>query len=586
MSRISLQRRLTRRPVLIVIAVAVVATAAVLGRNLLRNGNTYVPGTSVDGVTRELDRDAARESNLIFEDRTRAAGLDTVHFGGGIRSSQLPEDMGSGAAWGDYDNDGDPDLYLVDFAGPLTDAAPTGNGNRLYRNNGDGSFTDVTVESGTGWQGRGLGALWFDADGDGHDDLYLTAFGTNTLYHNDGDGTFSDHTESSGLGGIPGFWTGIAAADADGDGWLDLYVCGYVDYDADANDAAGTSSRYGGDMPFTLNPSSFRATPNLFYRNLGDGRFEELAAEIGVSNSEGRSLGVLWSDFNDDGWPDLYVANDVSDNVLFLNDGSGFFEDGSHAAGVADYRGAMGLATGDVDGDGRRDLMVTHWMAQENALYRHSNDTPLRFQDSADRFGLGQSSLDDVGWGVALTDFDGDGDPDLFIANGSTVQQLDQPLLLVPFLDRLFENLGGTEGFHDVPKILAGSATSPANGRSVAVADWDRDLAPDLVVTRNGGPPLLLRNATPAVEWMVLTVEQDGANPRAIGARIQVESETGALSAEVQAGGSYLGQSFPEFAFPHDRDAVVTVRWPGGPTETFPTPGTPGRQSLRRGEGS
>jgi len=565
--------------------------ALALSPMLMRRHDSYVPGGAVEGITNELDRSRESSASIRFADRTTAAGIDFVHFAGGKRSTQLPEDVGSGAAWGDFDGDGLPDLFLVDFAGPLggkESSLAKLRGNRLYRNNGNGTFQDVTESSGLSWSGAGIGAIWFDADGDGRDDLFVTTFGENLYFHNDG-GHFSNRTRESGLGGIRGFWTGAAAADFDGDGRLDLYVCGYVKYELRKGDLSKKAPQYGEETPFTLNPSSYKPERNLLYRNLGGGRFEEIAAERGVDNSGGRSFSAIWCDFDDDGWPDLYVANDVSDNVLYRNTHDGFFEDVSHSAGVADYRGAMGLATGDVDGDGQPDLAITHWIAQENALYINRTVAgALHFVDSADQWGLGQSTLDFVGWGAVFEDFDGDGLLDLFVTNGSTFQNRSDPSKLIEMPDQYFRNRGGAAGFVQVAPFGNGIIPVPAVGRAAAAADWNRDGKIDLIATRNGAAPLLLSNESPGPAPLVVKLEQPGTNRRAIGARVTLRSGSHRQLREVQAGGSYLGQSFPElfFGLGAERESgPVRVRWPDRTEEEFGSLPAGGRFLLRRGAG-
>ena len=305
---------------------------------------------------------------ITFEDVTESSGLASfVHFGG-ERSTQLPEDMGSGAAWGDYDDDGYPDLFLCNIKGPLNTPDTTAT-NRLYKNSGDGTFEDVTEASGLGAALMSMGAAWADWSGDGSLDLVVTSYPKLRLYRNQRDGTFTDVTDAAGLAAFSGLWTGASWGDYDTDGDLDLYVAGYVQYTFRPEDSGRGTRQYQAVVPYTLNPSSYPPERNLLFRNDGNETFTEVAAEANVVNAEGRSLAASWCDFDEDGQLDLYVANDVSDNVMYRNQGDGTFEDISHPAWVADYRGAMGIAVADWDGDNDQDLFVTHWIAQENALY-------------------------------------------------------------------------------------------------------------------------------------------------------------------------------------------------------------------------
>jgi len=530
---------------------------------------------------------ALPQGTLRFTDVAEAAGIRFRHFHG-RRSTQLPEDMGSGAAWGDYDGDGDPDLFLVNESGPLTatQAEIAGSPARsvLYRNNGDGAFTDVTDAAGAGVRGLGLGAAWGDYDGDGDLDLFITRFGTNVLLQNRG-GVFSDVTRGAGVGVLEGFWTGASWADYDRDGDLDLYVCGYVRYET-PNDVAPheTALPFKSLVPFTLNPSSYSPERNLLYRNDG-GEFREVAKEAGVDNPTGRSLSAAWCDFDGDGWLDLYVANDVSDNAMFHNRGDGRFRDVSHSAWVADYRGAMGLATGDWDNDGDFDIFITHWIAQENGLYVNETRTfkttplaPLRFVDQADITGLGPVTLDVIGWGTGFFDYDNDGRLDLFAANGSTFQRESDRALLVPMRNQLFWNAG--DGFDEVGKTMAGPFAVENVGRGAAFADYDADGDVDVAVTVNGGPARLLRNdGGSARAWLRVVVRGKGAAGRpattsfATGALVRVKVGEETQIRQVGGGSSYLSQAPPGEVFFGLGAApsvdLLEIVWPSGVTQAF-----------------
>jgi Flp pilus assembly protein TadD len=517
-ARSAAARRLRARLLQAGVLVTLAAATVLLWR---RDPGTYTPGeglASDDAITKGLARDAPPDLPRVrFEEAAASAGIRFRHFSG-RRSTQLPEDMGSGAAWGDYDGDGDPDLYLVNADGPLdateSERAASPAAGALFRNDGDGRFTDVTAEAGVGTRGCGMGAAWGDFDDDGDLDLAVTRFGTIVLYRNDG-GRFADVSKASGVGSFEGFWAGASWADADRDGDLDLYVAGYVRYRRDASSAGRVSTQYKAQVPFTLNPSSYPPERNLLFRNEG-GRFREIGARAGVDNPTGRSLSAAWADFDADGWPDLYVANDVSDNALFHNRGDGTFEDWSHSAWVADPRGAMGLAIGDWNGDGDRDIFITHWIAQENALFdsqeRGAGGAPggHRFLDVADQVGLGQIALDFVGWGTTFLDYDNDGRPDLFVANGSTFQREDDPSRLVPMRNQLFWNAGADRGFFEAG-ASGGEAFAVENvGRGAAVADYDGDGDEDVVVTVNGGAARLLRNEGGSAQgWMRVVLRSE-----------------------------------------------------------------------------
>jgi tetratricopeptide (TPR) repeat protein len=463
---------------------------------------------------------------------------------------------------------------------------------RLYRNRGDGTFEDVTESAGVGAAHRGIGASFGDYDADGDDDLFVTSWGSNILWENQGDGTFRDVTARAGLD-AEGFWTGASWADFDLDGDLDLYVCGYVNY---VPEESGADSTRVGDAenPFTINPSSYPPRPNHFYVNRGDGTFEERAADAGIRGETGRSLAAAWADFDGDGLPDLYVANDVSDNAMFRNRGDGSFQDVSYEALVADYRSSMGIAVGDWDGDLDLDLFLTHWVAQENALYssRPSANPAdgskgwLQFSDDADRVGLGQIALDLVGWGTAFVDFDNDGWLDLFVANGSTLQQRDRPSQLVPMPPHLYWNKGPDEGFFEVGAEAGLRTDPPGVGRGAAFADYDADGDADLLILRHGGRARLLRNDSPGGHWVGFELRARSGHPSGIGARIVVRASDRVYLQEAGAGPSYLSQNYPEVLFglgEATRVERVEVSWPGGHREVWSDVGVDRRWHLEEG---
>ncbi len=553
--------------------------AGLLVWRLTRPEPTYRPGEAIEGLTADLARQLPEDHPPVrFEDVTEAARIRFRHFSGS-RSSQLPEDMGSGAAWGDYDNDGWPDLYVANLAGPLTMTAEEVEGSPaysvLYHNNRDGTFTEVGATAGVRFLGWAMGAAWGDYDNDGWLDLVVTAYGENRLYRNNGDGTFTDRSSESGVGGAEGFWAGASWGDYDRDGDLDLYVSGYVRYERLADPTI--ASDYDVEEPASINPSAFPPERNLLYRNNGDGTFREVAGAAGVLGDRGKSLGAAWSDLDEDGWPDLYVANDVSDNVLFRNDGDGTFTDISHAARVADYRGAMGIAVGDWDGDADMDMVVTHWMAQENALYSSQlsgpaasgeRPAPLRFRDEADRYGLGQIALDYVGWGTSFFDYDNDGRLDLLVVNGSTLQQRGNPRLLVPMPDQLFWNRGGEEGFYDVSAVSGEYFGREYGGRGAAFADYDDDGDVDVFIVNHDGPGTLLRNdGGNRGHWLKVRLEGRESNRSAIGARLRLRAGGAVQVREVGSQASYLSQNdlTEHFGFgAAARADTLTIAWPSG----------------------
>ncbi len=482
---------------------------------------------------------------VTFTDVTKEAGIHFQHSSG-TRSSLLPEDMGSGAGFADIDNDGDIDLYIVNIPHSLTqDISPNSKTNVLYRNNGDGTFADITHTAGVGHRGYGMGCVFADYDGDGNIDLYVTNYGANVLYRNNGDGTFRDVTETAGVDCE--LWsTGAAFADVDGDNDLDLYVCNYVTYDLDKLEQMQEESLQSGKpVPSALNPHVFEPQDNVFYRNNGDGTFTDVTAEIEIAAPGGRSMQCLFSDFDNDNDLDLYVANDTSVNYMYRNDGHGTFTDVSDESWAADFRGSMGLSAGDYDGDGDTDLFMSHWVDEENALYRNllKEDAPskhIRFVDESYSAMLAEAGIKQIGWGTALFDYDNDGDLDIFVTNGSTFQELENPEVLIPQVDALYRNDGdGT--FADVSDSSGIAALPIRVGRGAAFADYDNDGDVDIFIVNNHAPPTLLRNdGGNRNNWLHVELIGTGANRNAIGAKVQLKTADQTQIREIYAGDSYM----------------------------------------------
>ncbi len=538
-------------------------------------------GGAIEGVTNIHARvGAATDAPFVFTEQAEESGIQFQHFPF-KRSSVIVEDMGSGMAWGDYDKDGDSDLFLVNIAAPLLGSASlasTEATHALFQNQGDGLFRDVSEEANINTPSVGMGAAWGDYDNDGDLDLYVTNYGPNFLYENKGDGSFVEIGERAGVND-PLFGTGSMWGDYNRDGWIDLYVCNYVNFIYRESDRARRSQFKRVVYPYTLNPSSFQPQPNRLYQNNGDGTFTDVAEALKVHNPEGRSLCAAWSDFNLDGFVDLYIANDVSSNALYQNKSGEGFDDISSSSLTADYRGAMGIAVGDFDRDLDFDLLITHWIAQENALFQNmkyfmkieqDEDQSLFFTDVADEYGLGQISLDMVGWSTSLVDFDNDGWLDLWISNGSTMEDPQDPHLLVSQRVFLFRRVP-SKGFQNVAAAVGGNLDAPVVSRGGAFADYNNDGKVDFAIQRFGSTPLLFRNDSDSGRnWVQLDLRQTAYNTYALGARVTIRTSGGVQTQQVGSQGSYLSQNQAALHFGLDQDVhieEIQITWPDGVEE-------------------
>ena len=544
---------------------------------------------------------AGSGSGVQFRDVTLAAGINFVHSHGS-RSSLLPEDMGSGAGFADYDNDGDLDLYIVNNPGPLkVEISSKSPGNVLYRNNGDRTFTDVTEKAGVGDRGHGMGCVFGDYDNDGDLDLYVTNFGANILYRNNGDGSFRDVTKEAGVGDDR-WGTGAVFGDYDRDGDLDLYVCNYVEYNLTTIEKLKQESMQAGkSVPSALNPVAFEAQANVLFRNNGDGTFSDVTATLGVGANGGRSLQAVFTDFDLDGDIDLYVANDLTPNFLYENNGDGTFTDVSSESWAADFRGSMGLATGDYDSDGDLDLFISHWIDQENTLYRNlwkeaseieksdpNEAEPIRLIDESYGSLLAEISMKDIGWGTDFFDYDNDTDLDIFVANGSTFQYLELPKFLIRQKDRLFRN-EGDRTFTDVAAEVGIGALPSRVGRGVAFGDYDNDGDVDVFIVNNHDRAVLLENdGGNRNAWLHVKLKGMADNRDGVGSKIRVMAGELTQIREINAGASYMSFNslIAEFGLGKaSKVDLLEVIWPNGASERFSEIRLNQRVVVTQGEG-
>jgi len=464
-------------------------------------------------------------------------------------------------------------MQRVRTAGASATACATADSpasNRLFRNLGDGRFADVTAASGAGDRGYGQGALAFDADGDGAVDLYLANYGPDVLLRNLGDGRFADATAAAGVA-VDGWSVSAAAADADGDGAVDLYVARYVDYDPAAPLYCGEPDS--GERRY-CDPTLFAGAPDVLLRNLGGGRFADATVAAGLGEARGRGLGVAFVDLDDDGRADLYVANDLDPNFLFRNLGDGRFEDLSLLSGAAvDREGraqaGMGVVAADLVGDGRVHLAVTNFDVETNALYRNLGG--LLFEDVSAESGFGPPSFNLLGFGIVAADFDRDGRLDVYVANGHIFER--------PFRDNVgFEQpdllLLGEPGGRFRRAVCGPALAARHVGRGLAAGDADNDGSLELALATNGGALELIAAGAAAGEWLGVRLVGRGANREAIGARLDLTTRAGRQARVVVAGDSYASSSERRqlFAVPGAGEAALEVRWPSGRRQRLLSP--------------
>jgi enediyne biosynthesis protein E4 len=532
----------------------------------------------------------------VFRDVAAETGLAFTHFNGATGQHYMPEIMGAGVALFDFDNDGDLDVYLVQGTSLDAHGAPSGGkpGNRLFKNmlseTGRLRFVDVTERAGVGHVGYGMGVAVGDYDNDGFLDLYVTSFERNVLYHNNGNGTFTDVTREAGVEDL--HWSTSASwVDFDGDGWLDLFVCNYVDFTVQGN--KGCVSPAG--EPDYCTPKVYHAVPSRLFRNKRNGTFVDVSEASGINRAYGPGLGVVCADFNNDGHPDIYVANDTAANLLWLNQGDGTFREAGLETGVAysmdgKPKAGMGVTVGDVENNGGRMLLVTNLTREGITLFR--GDASGQFEDATAQFGLLQPTFGETGFATQWFDYDNDGFLDLFVANGA-VTLLETP---APGGSRyaqrkqLFHNDGGRR-FRDVSRTAGAPFSIAEVSRGAAFGDIDNDGYLDIVVTNNNGPVRLLRNqSTKKAHWLLVKLESPKLNRFAIGARAAlIRRSKQSPWREVRTDSSYLSANDLRVHFglgdQPDIDAVL-VQWSDRSIERFEGIKADRIVTLRQGSGA
>jgi len=514
-----------------------------------------------------------------FADVARQAGITTkTIYGDEQKNRYLLETTGSGAAFFDFDNDGWLDVFLVNgtrFDGLPQAQTPT---NRLYRNNGDSTFTDVTGKVGLTRTGWGQSACVGDFDNDGHSDLFISAYGKNALYRNKGDGTFIEVADKAGVANNRTRWgSGAAFLDYDKDGYLDLFVASYIDFDPKTAPLPETGPCLYKGVMVACGPPGLTGGVNMLYRNNGNGTFTDVSEKSGVTKANGTyGLGVLVADFDNDTWPDIYVANDSSPAALYQNNKNGTFTDIGLEAGAAfsvdgKPQAGMGVSAGDYDRDGWLDIFKTNFSGDTSTLYR--NVGKAVFDDMTFPAGIGVNTRW-LGWGCGFFDMDNDGWPDVFLVNGHVYPEVARLMTEAGYAQRkvLYRNLRNGR-FEDVSESVGGAVMTPSPARGCAFGDFDNDGDIDILINNvNALPELLRAESSTGNNWIKIRTIGVKSNRDGIGARIKCVTEDGSQIDEVRSGGSYYSQNDLRVHFGVGRNQkvkMIEIRWPSGQVDTL-----------------
>lgn len=560
--------------------------SGIRGQLGMRAASVMVIGLMVLWPTQGRQKESPANKKIRFVDVTTAAKITWQHDNLATPEKYLIETMGGGGAFLDYDNDGWLDIYLVNSGETPYHKPQAPIRNALYRNNRDGTFTDVTEKAGVPGKGFGMGVAVGDYNNDGFTDIYVTNFGPNILYRNNGDGTFADVTAKAGVGD-PRWSTSAAFFDYDNDGRLDLFVCNYLDWNFDKNIVCG-ESRPG--YRAYCHPDAFKGISNALYHNNGDGTFTDVSDKAGIASTEGKGLGVVAADYNDDGLMDLYVANDAVRNFLFKNEGGGKFTDIALIAEVAYGLNAkpesgMGTDFGDYDGDGRLDLFVTNIDLEPNRLHRNNGDDT--FIDATVQAGLGEMAILYSGFGTRFVDYDNDGDLDIFVTNGHPLDNVHLFRDGVSYAEDpfLLENTNGV--FRNVAAELGEVMKRRYAGRGLAVGDYDNDGDADFLLVNCGQPPVLIRNeGGNQNHWIGLKLVGTKSNRDGIGAKVTLTAGKLKVVRPIVGGSSYCsGHDLRILIGLGELSKVerIEVRWPSGMMDRLDAPATHRYIELKEG---